>query len=123
MKIYTSYFNNPQVKDFDGVKISIARYKPRFSLPYKIDGKIEELMPTKFLLLQYKNKEIDFEVYKDGYIDQLHDLKNRIIGKILSYDKDLVLLCYEKDKNECHRGIFSDWWFWQNPEHNRPKEL
>ena len=118
MTVYTSYFSSPKVKQFDGYKISIARYGSIVAFNSII------LAPPESILREYKNEKIDFEVYKKLYLMQLEEagieaikkqfqdmLKTveNFIGKD-NADKDIVLLCYEKNPKECHRSIFADWW-------------
>ncbi len=113
MKIYTSYFSNPELKKFDGLKISIARYDNRFKTI--IDDKIIDIAPSRDLLKLYKDKKIDFDEYAYLYLGEVCNYGeanrfNEIYNILHKYNKDIVLLCYEKDDKECHRSIFREWY-------------
>ena len=99
--VYTSYFASRKY-DKDNA-ISIARWSPKW-----FSGKTApELFPPKDLLLRYKNGEVTNEEYIKVYKEQvLNKLDPTSIAKKLD---GLVLLCYEKSGDFCHRHIISKW--------------
>lgn len=108
MKIYTSYYAMAKNIPDGIVKVSISLYPIRFGnfKNYKL------LAPSESIFMDYKSGRIG----EDGYIRRYKEeiLKpldiNKVISDLLeiSNGKDVVLLCYEKDKF-CHRHIDSTW--------------
>ena len=106
--IYTSYFANLRNITDDITPISIARFNPKWytGLSY-ID-----LAPTKSILSRYK-ETFDERTYVEAYRnivlkrfdpDQLESDLYR-----LAQNSRIVLLCYEKPTDFCHRHIVSAW--------------
>jgi uncharacterized protein YeaO (DUF488 family) len=104
MKIHSSYHANYRKIPEDMVMINIAQYPPRFynGLSYR------KFSPSRELLGQIKSDEITFSEFKKSFqksmgglsLDEIkRDLEN------LSGGKDIVLLCFEKEENNCHRKI------------------
>lgn len=108
--IYTSRFQNKAISNIEHIPIRIARYHPRFPLPYKIEGKIEILMPT---IEEFKIAKMDFIRFKKIFSKRISENISAIKGTLTSLQKDgrdIVLLCYE-DVNageQCHRRIFAE---------------
>lgn len=108
MKIYTSYFGNYKNFPKDVVPIGITRFPPKGML------NLYECAPSERLLKKYKNKEIDEFVFAVYYTEEL---KNRFgkqqklidLFKKVGGGKDVVLCCYEKTGEFCHRQILRDW--------------
>jgi len=102
MKIYTSYFGN--LKNLKMETFSIARYSPQWYAGERLSC----LMPSSVLLKKSRNENMPLEgEYEKLYIAELDSKKNEIKREIekISKNKDIVLLCYEKDENECHRKL------------------
>jgi uncharacterized protein (DUF488 family) len=67
----------------------------------------EDLAPTKSLLSEYRNKEIDWNTYSERYIDLLNQRK--VLSSLdESYFDKGVLLCSEKDPIACHRVLLAN---------------
>lgn len=116
--IYTSYFGN--MKNFpDNVKpISIARWQPKW---LKDIPKCLSIAPLESTLSKYKNGLLDETGYDKEYkeqvlakktpeeflteLEQLSGVKDIAISK----KNHIVLLCYEKDGDFCHRHLFSSY--------------
>ena len=103
MKIYTSYFGNR--RNFgDLVPISIALYPPAGYL-----GKeLKALAPTG-KILRYKDNE---EIYTELFNKKMEDFSAEKVFKYIediSGGKDVVLLCYEKPPEFCHRHLVAEW--------------
>lgn len=103
MRIFTGYYGNHRQYKKNGlflVSISIGKFKYG-----EIDGDIDELKPTYVML-------------KNGYNEQ--DFQKNILSKTspqtivnklktIGNGKNVVLLCYEKNENDCHRNYVSRW--------------
>lgn len=103
MEIFTSYFGNlRQVSQTDLVPVGIAVYPPSWyrGLNFK------KLAPKPDML------KLSGEAYRQRFqeiLDSLdpQDVLNEL--KELSGGKDIVLLCFEKDRRGCHRKLVADW--------------
>jgi len=103
--IYTSYYANLKNIDPNITTISISLYPPQY---IKTDFHIKELCPNPSLLHSYK-KEPSEKDYISRFNKQLDnvDLKS-ILDPILDKEKDIVLLCYEKPSDFCHRQLVAE---------------
>ena len=111
MKIYTSYFAKlNKILDGGYFPISIARY-----IPKGIDNisQLNIFAPSEELLRNIKSGEIDETEYEKIYRKDMERFDfNRIWDTFeqiseINGKKDLVLLCYEKSGDFCHRHIFA----------------
>lgn len=109
--IYTSYYAKLKKIPKDIEPISISRYKPKgvsiFSYP--------SFRPSDELLSWWKNCK-QTEEDKKKYIDEFSEKLNSLdIEKVkndlnkLSCGRDVVLLCYEKSEDFCHRQLVAEW--------------
>ena len=112
--IYTSYFANLRYIPKNFIPISTSLYSPNWyrGLEYK------KLAPNRKILLDYKLL-CDVKKY-------IHDFNSQILTR-LDVDEvvrelvlisgnsderpknDIVLLCYEKPGDFCHRHLVADW--------------
>ncbi len=81
----------------------------------EVDDTIHVLMPGSKWLWDLKKGRISFEKYSELYLDQcntyLETIKERIEAvKRIAGDREVVLLCWEKDRTKCHRQLFANWW-------------
>ena len=108
--IYTGYFNrlNSYIKA-GLVPISIAGKCPDFykGIEYK------KLAPKYSFFIEYKNKQINSDQYTEKYnklvLEPLDKIKIIEELNILADNKDIVLLCWEKPNEFCHRNLVSKW--------------
>ncbi len=67
----------------------------------------EELAPTKSLLSEYRERQIDWSTYSLSYLELLS--RRSILSKFnQSYFDNSVLLCSEKAPIACHRVLLAD---------------
>lgn len=109
MKIYTSYY--ARAKQFSNMThIRISTSAPKW---YPIQTKaLPELYPGFELVSAYKAGNISEAEYTKQYAEKLSRLdKTLMLQKIeqLSDDNDVLLLCYEKDGDFCHRHLVAEW--------------
>lgn len=111
MKIYTSYFGNIRKLPEDFVRISIARYQPKWFNSSSSMLRYRELFPTKDLLESWKREEINEKEYREIYYrDVLSKTTPQEIYSVLERTfggRDIVFLCYEK--GFCHRHLVAEW--------------
>ena len=112
LEIYTSYyagFFNCDHDFKDAVPISIAQFAPRY---YGNIIEYKDLAPSADILREYKEKG-NIEVYLRRYYSEiLNSLDRRkVINDLLniSEGKRIVLLCYEKPEDFCHRHESLSW--------------
>lgn len=107
MKIYTSYYGMLKKIPSNIMPISISRRKPEgctiSSFPF--------LAPSATLLSKYKKSgsKTEYVTEFNLYLDTLNC--NAIYGMLrtVSKDQDIVLLCYEKPDDFCHRHLVAGW--------------
>ena len=110
MAIYTSFFSNWRNFPEGSLEISITRFPPKNWTGLEL----RSLAPSAELLKMYKNKEIDEYMFAQKYIQEISDrgitrgLLNTFF-KSLEFD-NIILLCYEKKGDFCHRNILASWY-------------
>jgi uncharacterized protein YeaO (DUF488 family) len=111
LKIYTSYFGNIKNIPKDIIPISISLYTPK----YFIGDSYIDVAPTKEILMDWKNGKKDDEaighyirMYKSKVLRKLDAQKIYNNLKLLSKGKDVVLICYEKPNEFCHRHLLAE---------------
>jgi len=108
MKIYTSYFGNWRKWPKDAVVVSIARKKPLFwrGLEYK------DLAPEEKMLRAWRNGELTKIAFEDWFEEQLGKLDKWDVKRdmaLIGDGHDVILVCYEKPDEFCHRHIVAKW--------------
>ena len=105
--IYTSYFARCNKLPKGLVPISIARQAPAGykGLEYKT------LAPTWDILSEYKRTK-DERIYIQQYNYQLFLLSaDQVVKELkeLAQSNQIILLCYEKPNDFCHRHLVAQW--------------
>ena len=105
MKIFTSYHKKaPELIEMGLTPISISVQFPRFSkIKY---ASYKELGPTYKML---KMSLDDYDKLFQEILGKLDPVKVHTHLTNLSQGKDIVLLCLEKDLNDCHRRMVAEW--------------
>ncbi len=102
--LYTSYFGNIKKLPEGYTIISISRMCPK-GIKMKMYGK---LAPSAELLSDYKSGLVSWEQYVERYKKEtLSKLNPTEVAKELG--DNVILLCYEKADDNCHRHIVSEW--------------
>lgn len=108
MKIYTSYFAMANKLPKDLVQVSISLFPPKF-----FAGKeYKRIAPTQKILFDWKrlaDKERYIKEYQKDVLSKLDKVKVYKELEELGQGKDVVLLCYEKSEDFCHRHLFAEW--------------
>jgi uncharacterized protein YeaO (DUF488 family) len=111
--IYTSYFAFIPKLPSDMLKISISLFTPKWA---QVDGYFRSLNPTEQLLREAKSGSIPaeeaMEKYRREILEKLSPVKvyEELIEMLNKSDKHhLVLLCYEKPGEVCHRRFVAEW--------------
>ena len=114
MQIFTSRYSNNSIAQMDVIPVGISLYPPRWKTPYKVQGYIKELAPTRDMF------GLPFEEYKPKYLAILESLGVEKITQLIqasvpahSETNKVVLLCFEdlrKQDKWCHRRLFAEWW-------------
>ena len=106
--IYTSYFANWRNFPKDAIVIGITRIPPN----YWKEPNYNILAPSKELLMSYRLGEIDERIFRRRYFNELaaRELDPQTVAdELLKYDKDVILCCYEKPGEFCHRHLLAEW--------------
>ena len=106
--IYTGYY--ARLKDYEKAgltPVSIAGKAPEF---YK-GLQFKKFAPTWEIFSRWKSGEIDNFQYTDEFNSKVLDKldKEEVKDFLNSFETDIVLLCYEKSGDFCHRHIVADW--------------
>lgn len=103
--IYTSYHaKNASLKRAGIVPISISRFRPRYQKGHLIE--YFDLAPNSYML-KMTQEEYDIEFAK--ILASRDPQKVYLDLKNLSEGQPVALLCYEKDRCECHRHKVALW--------------
>ena len=117
--IYTSRFQNPELKSGEYTVVGIVRGLPRFRLGYQLAGNIIDIAPPREIF--HINDREEFTVPYKKHLDNIGlDRISSQIQKYVALGKDVVLCCYEDVRipNEwCHRLLFAEWWESKTGEH------
>ena len=113
-ELYTSFWSNPLLGDVDATKVSVSRGQPRYKLPFRY-RMAPELAPSReaFAIT-------DEDEFGKVYRRQLDELGiDAILGKLSAIStrdggRPLILLCYERPGEFCHRQVLRDWLRWRN---------
>ena len=104
--IYTSYFGK---RDIPYPTISVAGKCPDW---YK-GPQLKKLAPKYDFFKLYKDGEIDDAEYTRRYKKEVLDTLDpkQIVSEIYMYGQNInvVLLCYEKPGDFCHRHLIAEW--------------
>lgn len=110
----TSYFAVMRKMDWEKhAPFSIARVTPHWSSPRPM--KVPVLMPTEALLSDYKQEKLSWEEYVTRFDSEVLEhlrgeaSKVRSALETMASGREPVLLCWEKDRTRCHRGLVADW--------------
>ena len=104
MKIYTSYFANYRNFTKNQLPIGITRFPPKSWKGINLS----ELAPSETLLKAFKNHSIDEYMFKIKYQEELDGINVREKLETIANGKDVILCCYEKPNDFCHRHILND---------------
>lgn len=106
--IYTSYYAVMGKIPKDIVKVSISR-----GIPSWYHGEsYNKLAPLWETVKRYKDGGLWLDYVQDYYYSVLNKINPEdAFGDLMriSYGRDVVLLCYEKPTDNCHRKIVSEW--------------
>ena len=109
MKIYTSYFS--QIRNFpkDFVPVAICG-----SIPEWYKGLWTKMVAPKWGFFQEWKQNHDNNFYIEHFnkevLDKItpQDFENKL-KEITNNAKIVILLCYEKPEDFCHRHLVADW--------------
>lgn len=103
--IYTSYYARARyIKD--AVLIQVSN-----SAPMNVDYTIRPAIPAWAIVSAHKNKQITDKEYTERYLADTNfaAVKAKLDAiQAANQDKDIILLCYEKPGNFCHRHILAE---------------
>lgn len=114
--IYTSYFAKfKQILEAGLYPVNISRKPPQFFLESGYPS-LPAVFPSRDNLMTIKNSDMlqsDIDRYTEQYFRELKLSPREIIeelNKIVPLDADkVVLLCYEKPGDFCHRHLVADY--------------
>ena len=109
-KIYTGYC--ARVRDYpsNALLVGVMRFPPEWWK--SINAK--SLAPSADLLRSYQSKQIDTYIFKQKFLEELRERglaadKVREAFELITVDRDVILCCYERPTDFCHRHILAEW--------------
>lgn len=112
MKIYTNYFGNMR-HIYDKEKDNICFISICGKAPFWYKGIEYKKLAPKWSFFQGWKETRDNDYYIKHFQEEVLDTldKNNVIKDLsqLSQGKDIVLLCYEKPNDFCHRHLVAEW--------------
>lgn len=109
MNTYTSYFAKVRSMPRDVTKIVISRYKPSFDVGFSYEH-MPDLAPSVSTLHEYKQTG-DLAQLKRKYYAELTTRGKSALTKLMvriACGETLVLLCFEKEPESCHRSVLAE---------------
>lgn len=106
--IYTGRFSEVKKYEQEGIiPISIAGYAPNY---YK-GIQFKTLAPKYDWWKEWHDKHLSNDWYKEKYQETvLNKLNPKVIAnRLQAFGKDVILLCYERPGEFCHRRLVADW--------------
>jgi hypothetical protein len=94
-----------------GVPIATSIGKPRWPLPYTLEHEVRDLMPWG--LFGRDLAWAEFERRYRARLDRIGVARLRAQFDAIAAEhpgRPLVLLCWERSGEPCHRRVFADWW-------------
>ena len=93
-----------------GVAVAISLGQPRWPLPYVIADEVRELMPAGLL----RRPRLPPDEFDRLYVERLDSIGVKRISARLTaihatHARPLVLLCWERPGERCHRRIAAVW--------------
>lgn len=107
MRVYTSYFANLRKFPDGVVPIAVCR-----GVPHWFQGKVYYTLAPDWETVQGMRCSATRKQFVIRYCAYLNILdKSTVLQELaeLSEGKDIVLLCYEKPTDFCHRHLIADW--------------
>ena len=132
MQVYTIGFTKKGASEFFGLledanierlidvrlrnRSQLSGFAKRDDLQFFLDRLLDieyehaqELAPTKTLLDEWRDDEIDWETYEDRFEDLLAERQVENNLRRDSFEKRTVLLCSEHKPDQCHRRLILDY--------------
>ena len=112
MKLFTSYYGSRSLDRQRHFLVRISNSSPK---AFTVDAVLQDAVPDWDTIVKpYKEGNLDNASYHKLYRQQLESKAFSILLSLTdiakaSGGKDIVLLCYEKPGEFCHRRIFSKW--------------
>lgn len=111
MAVRTKSIFQPRESE-DGLRVLITRYYPRGVKKEHFDEWVQQLSPSPTLLFKYKNGEYDWNRFKAHFLMELRENIDSLeaiyaLNEAIK-NTDITLLCYEKDRQPCHRHLIRD---------------
>jgi hypothetical protein len=113
----TSYYANKALTNRLHAPIGISRGAPRFQVYYTVVASIANLAPDFYML-----RRLEGAAFEEAYRAKLERVGVEWLSEKFAElerahpDRELVLLCFERPGEVCHRRMFAAWWHEQTGE-------
>lgn len=111
--LYTSYFAKMKQAKIKGGIVSVSRFNPKWIKEEDLLAWCKSLSPSENLLHDYKHNGINWDEYTRRYLIEIGNSKQASvdissIATSLTLGNNLVLMCYEKSSDNCHRHLLGE---------------
>lgn len=92
----------------DGYRVLCTQYWPRGIRRELVNEYVRKLAPSRELLHAFRSGQLDWEGYKERYLEEVDraDAAQEIKRlRELSTEGTVTILCVCRDENHCHRGL------------------
>ncbi len=106
--IYTGYFAKVKEYEKQGLTpVCIAGYAPEGYT----GARYRALAPRRVWWQEWHDKNLGEQWYRDKYDETVLGLLNpkQVAADLQALGKDVVLLCFEKPGDFCHRHLIAEW--------------
>ncbi len=95
----------------DGRRVLITRYWPRGVPKATVDEYLRVLAPTRELLQAFRAGELDWDTFRQRYLEQMRAPEARADIQRLAEQastQPTTIMCVCKDQDRCHRTLLRD---------------
>lgn len=115
MKLYTSYYAKESRASHDALLVRVSNTIPDWFRKSTVVLPVN-VFPDWTIINAFKSGELSYEAFCEEYIKRLSDkvqpafLLTKLEELAQANNKDtVILLCYEKDGNACHRTALANY--------------
>lgn len=118
MKVYTSYFGNPKLRELPNnvATLSVSNTTPAWFSPHLILSKVNpewgHINALKMLRISFSTFATLYKLTLSKRFTDASYISSYVYEAVESLDKKydtVILLCWEKDSKQCHRSVLAEY--------------
>lgn len=115
--MYTSYWASPKLREMEGKGeayiVQISNSRPKGYGEVRVMEKMWDAVP-EWRIVEKSKRDGDHDFYTREYLAALEGRRQEILKALTALHgradgRKIVLCCYEKPANFCHRHLFADY--------------